>query len=182
MMRVLIALVVALIVVGTAGVVRRLSFSDAQLMAHARRAADALAQTRHGLDPRGLISASPSEKALRAAAAGGPGLQLLRKKLSDRALTSMGVLVVLLVIAFGLFRRSRLAYGAGVATCVLIGAGALAALVPALRVYRLVGDGVVAWELVELLLLAVVAVAFVVIAMLERTRGELSTSLHRVAG
>ena len=166
MIRVLIALLAALVVVGTAGVVRRLSFTDARLMEHARRAADALASTRHGLDPRGLISASPPEKALRAAAAGGPGLQLLRKKLSDRALASMGVLVVLLVIALGLFRRSRLAHGVGVATCVLIAAGALAALWPALRAYRLVGDGIVAWELCELMLLAVLAVAFVVISML----------------
>ncbi len=182
MIRVLIALVAALVVVGTAGVIRRASFSDAQLAEHAKRAADALAAARLQLDPRGLIHAGPSEKALRAAAAGGQGLQLLRKKLADRALTSMGVLLVLLVIAFGLWRRSRLAHYAGVAACVLIAAGALAALVPAVRAYRLVHDGVVTWELGELVLLAALALAFVIVAMLERTRRELSTSLHPVAG
>jgi hypothetical protein len=166
MIRLLVALVAALVAVGVAGIARRLSLSDGQLAAHASRAADALAAARHAADPRGLIRPGPSEKALQAASKPGAGLQALRRKLSDRALASIGVLIVLVAIAIGLWRRSRLAHGAGVATCALIAAGALAALLPAVRAFRLVHDGVVLWELVELSLLAVLALAFVVVGML----------------
>ena len=170
MHRVLVALVAALVIAGVVGEVRRLSWSNADLQAHAGRAADALAAQRKAVDL--LARPNAAEKALRAAATTPTGLGILRKRLSDRVLASFGVLALLAVVAIFLWLRNRIAHAVCVVTCALVTAGAVAALVPAVRAYKLVGDRVVTWELVELLLLAALGLATVVVAMLDRTRAE----------
>jgi hypothetical protein len=170
MHRVLFALVAALVVAGVAGEVRRLTWSNADLQAHAGRAADALAARRKSEDR--LMRPNEPEKALRSAATTPQGLQMLRKRLSERVLASFGVLAMLAVIAIFLWLRHRIAHAACVVTCTLVTAGAMAALVPAVRAYELVGDKVVRWELAELLLLGGLGLATVVVAMLDRTRAE----------
>ena len=180
MHRVLVAVVAALVIVGVAGEVRRLTWSSEQLQAHAARAADALAAQRRAIDP--LMRPNAAEKTLRAAATTPAGLVLLRKRLADRLLLSVCVLSSLAVLTVFLWRRNRVAHALCVVTCGIVTAGALSGLISAVRGYRLVGDAVVTWELSELIVLAVLGLAAVVVAMLERTRAEFSTSLHSAAG
>jgi hypothetical protein len=164
MHRVLVALVAVVVIVGVVGEVRRLTWSDEQLQAHAARAADALAAQRKAADP--LMRPGPAEKMLRSAATTPVGLQQLRRRLKDRLLLSICVLSSLTILTVFLWRRNRIAHAICVVTCAIVTAGALSGLVSAVRGYRLVGDTVVTWELVELLLLAVLGLAVVVVAML----------------